>query len=83
MISCGLVSWASKLQNNDALSTADAEYMAFSAFSQEVMFLRQLLPTFGCPITGPAITYEDNDSCIFLAKKSMTTSKSKQAHRHL
>ncbi len=51
--------------------------MALSASSQEVMFLRQLLPTFGCPITGPTITYEDNDSSISHAKTIMTTSKSK------
>ena len=59
MIWGGPVSWASKLQNNVALSAAEAENIALPASSQEIMFLHQLLPTFGCPITGLAITYED------------------------
>jgi hypothetical protein len=51
--------------------------MALAASSQEVMFLRQLLPTIGYPLTGPTPTYEDNESCIALASNDMTTSKSK------
>jgi len=51
--------------------------MALAASSQEVMFLRQLLPTIGYSIVGPTITFEDNESCISLASNDMTTSKSK------
>jgi hypothetical protein len=40
IMSGGPVSWASKLQKSVALSIAEAEYMALSASSQEVMFLR-------------------------------------------
>jgi hypothetical protein len=43
MISGGIVSWTRKLQKSVDLSTYKAEYMAFSASSQEFMFLRQLL----------------------------------------
>ena len=50
MMSGGPVSWSSKLQHNVALTTADAEYMALDVSSQETMFLRQLLPTSGCPV---------------------------------
>ena len=67
MMSSGLVSWASKLQNNIALSTVEAKYMALSVSSQEVTFLRQLLPTFGFLIAGPIIAYEDNDNYISFA----------------
>jgi hypothetical protein len=51
--------------------------MALASSSQEVMFLRQLLPTIGSPLTGPTSTFEDNESCIALASNDMTTSKSK------
>jgi hypothetical protein len=77
MMSGGSVSWSSRLQNNVALFTSKAEYMALTSSSQEAMFLRQLLPTVGLPITGPTATFEDNESCIALATDNMTTSKSK------
>ena len=73
----GSVSWRSKLQHNVALSTAEAEYMVLAASSQDAMFMRQLLPTFGRPINGPTITYKDNESCISLAINDTTTSKFK------
>ena len=60
MMSDGPVSWSNKLQQSVTLSTADTEYIALAASSQETMFLRQLLPTFGCPFTGPTLTYKDN-----------------------
>jgi hypothetical protein len=77
MMSGGPVSWSSRLQKSVALSTSEAEYMALAASSQEAMFLRQLLPTVGFPLTGPTTTFEDNESCIALATNNMTTSKSK------
>ena len=69
--------WSSKLQHSVALSTAEAEYMALAASSQETMFLRQLLPTFGCPVSDPTPTYKDNMRCIALATSDMTPSKTK------
>jgi hypothetical protein len=77
MMSGGPVSWSSRLQKNVALFTAESEYMALAASSQEAMFLRQLLPNVGFPIIGPTTTFEDNESCISLATNTMNTSKSK------
>ena len=37
------ISWRSKKQQSVALSSADAEYMAVSDFSKEIIYLRQLL----------------------------------------
>jgi hypothetical protein len=51
--------------------------MALAASSQETMFLRQLLPTFGCPVSDPTPTYKDNMRCIALATSDMTPSKTK------
>ena len=38
----GAVSWACRKQQTVSLSTAEAEYMAVSAASQEVLFLEKL-----------------------------------------
>jgi hypothetical protein len=63
---------------NVALSTAEAEFMALAASSQEAIYLRHLLPTlFGYPIICPIPTYEDNESGIDLATNDITTSKTK------
>ena len=61
MVSGGHVSWCNKLQNNVALSTSEAEYMALAASSQKFMFLRQLHHTIGSPVVGPTTTFENNE----------------------
>ena len=43
----GVVSWRSKKQHCVALSTAEAEYLALSAATQEVVWLRQFLNDLG------------------------------------
>jgi hypothetical protein len=42
-------------------------YLALASFFEEVLFLRQLLPTVGCPLIDPTKTFEDNTSRIALA----------------
>ena len=42
MLHDGPISWASKRQQTIALSTTEAEYMAVSATTQEVMWMRGL-----------------------------------------
>ena len=71
------VSWKSQRQESVALSTAEAEYMALSAATQETMFLRQLMADMQQQQTDGTVVYEDNQSCIALAKNSMTTGRSK------
>ncbi len=65
---CGApVSWISKGQPTVALSTCEAEYMALSEATREVMFLRQLLADFGCPQRSASIIWEDNTQAIALS----------------
>jgi hypothetical protein len=71
------VSWKSERQQNVALSTAEAEYMALIAATQEAMLFKQVLHEFHQD-SGSAITiHEDNQSCIALSKNTMTTGRSK------
>jgi hypothetical protein len=58
------VHWSSKKKTYVALSTAEAEYMAASSCSQEVLWLRHILCDLGCVQTGPTEIYEDNAAAI-------------------
>ena len=62
------VSWRSKKQTNVALSTAEAEYMALSSAAQEAIGMRQLLFDLKNKPTKPTVLFEDNQSCICIAK---------------
>ena len=66
----GAVSWACRKQQTVSLSTAEAEYMAASAASQEVLFLEKLSReiTGRC---GKIVILEDNQACIAMAKKPL------------
>jgi hypothetical protein len=77
MLNGAAVSWKSQRQQTVALSTAEAEYMALTAATQEAMFFKQLLHELH-PGSGYAITiHQDNQSCIALSKNSTTTGRSK------
>jgi hypothetical protein len=77
MLNGAAVSWKSQRQQTVALSTAEAEYMALTAATQEAMFLKQLLHEFHQDSGSPITIHEDNQSCIALSKNSMTTGRSK------
>ncbi|EJK58187.1 hypothetical protein THAOC_21711, partial [Thalassiosira oceanica] len=76
--------WASKLQTEIALSTAESEYIALSTALREVIPLMRLLkeihniftmltkpPTFHCTV------WEDNQSCIAMATTQKFTPRTK------
>ena len=77
MLNGGAVSWRSQKQQSVALSTAEAEYMALAATTQEAMFLRQLMMDMQQHQHAGTVIYEDNQSCIALTKNTMTTGRSK------
>ena len=61
------VSWKSKKQNSVALSSTEAEYMALSEATKELLWLKMLFDNIG--INQSSITLnEDNQGCIALAK---------------
>ena len=63
----GPVSWQSKKQTTVALSTVEAEYMALSAATQELLYLRQLLSDLEFPQERASILHEDNQGAMALA----------------
>ena len=71
------VSWKSKRQATVALSTAEAEYMALSAATQEVIWLRNFLKNFEFKQKVATIIFEDNQGCIALAKNPVKHERTK------
>jgi hypothetical protein len=69
MMAGGAVSWKTKLQPTVALSSADAEYMALAASSQEAIYLRILCIDFDIAARdNPTILYADNTAAIAMAQ---------------
>ena len=68
LLAKGAVSWLSKKQATVALSTAEAEYVALSAATQEAIWLRRLLADVGEPLEDPIVINEDNQGAIAMAK---------------
>ena len=55
------ISWYSKTLKVIALSSQDAEYMALSDGSREIIFIRQLLNSLGMKLKSPTEMYGDNN----------------------
>ena len=72
-----IITWKSQRQATVALSTAEAEYMALCAATQEAVWLRNLLADFGFPQAGPTMIMDDNQACIGLVKNPVISTRSK------
>jgi len=77
LFSGGAISWSSKRQSTVALSTTEAEYMAITHATKEAVWLRTLLKELGYEQTGATTIYEDNQSCISLAKNPVHHARTK------
>ena len=71
------VSWKSCKQNCVALSTAESEYIALCAASQEAVWLQQLMGDLLSKTVHKTIIFEDNQSAICLTKNQQTHGRSK------
>jgi len=79
------ICWGSKLQHEVALSTMEAEYVALSQATREVLALRNLLGKMGQEMSitkdlkfvTRSTVFEDNAGCIVAAKAPHMTARSK------
>ncbi|KAL0290736.1 UNVERIFIED_CONTAM: Retrovirus-related Pol polyprotein from transposon RE2 [Sesamum angustifolium] len=69
----GIFSWASKKQATVAQSSAEAEYIAAAATSNQAIWLRRILEDMGEKQEEPTTIYCDNKSAIAITKKSGAT----------
>lgn len=77
LINEGSVSWSSKLQTCVALSSTEAEYMATTPAAKEALWLHHLLEELGQKQLLPTPIFEDNQSCIHLAKNPIHHQRTK------
>ena len=70
------VSWKSRKQPTVALSSCEAEYMAFTECVQESCFLQMLLSEI-IPISEPIPIFGDNQGAISLIKNPIVSNRSK------
>jgi len=75
-LSGGVISWSSKRQATVALSSTEAEYMALTHTTKEAIWLRTLLAELGFNQNTTTI-YEDNQSCMALAKNPVHHARTK------
>lgn len=74
----GPVAWRSTRQSTVAESTAEAEFVACSSASREVMWLRQFsFEVVGKPLLSPTTIYVDNQATIKLITNNQVRSKTK------
>jgi len=64
----GPIHWFSKKQENVTLSATEAEYMAMTRGTKDVLWLRELLNEYGYPESGPTPFYVDNTGAVYLSR---------------
>ena len=72
----GLISWTSRAQKTVALSSTEAEYMALSDCSRQVVWMHTLLGELGYHLK-PVPICGDNQGAIFIASNPVTEKRSK------
>ena len=74
----GPISWLSKKQAVVALSTSEAEYVALSSATQEVVWLRKLLiADLKVALQQPTVLMEDNQGTIAIARNPVAHARTK------
>ncbi|KAK4389894.1 Retrovirus-related Pol polyprotein from transposon TNT 1-94 [Sesamum angolense] len=73
----GIFSWASKKQAIVAQSSAEAEYIAAAATSNQAIWLRRILEDIGEKQEEPTTIYCDNKSAIAITKNPVQHSRTK------
>jgi hypothetical protein len=72
----GPISWTSRAQKTIALSSTEAEYMALSNCSRQVVWMHTLMGELGYTLTAIPIC-GDNQGSIFIASNPVTEKRSK------
>ena len=77
MLAGAPISWQSRAQATVALSSTEAEYIAFAGAAQEAVWLLQVLREFKFGMNSPVVVYEDNQSTIKLVENPVFHKRSK------
>jgi hypothetical protein len=72
-----ILGWHSKKAAIVALSTSEAEYIAYGLVAQSMVFLQELMGEIFGTVEKPGIIFEDNMGCIYLIKNPTTSARTK------
>lgn len=78
----GAITWSSRRQKLVTLSTTEAEYVAASTATRELVWLQKLLSDIGCPCEGETTLFVDNQSAIKLVKNPVFHKRTKHIDIH-
>ena len=71
------IAWRSKGQKSVTLSSTEAEYVALSELSTEVLFIRSILEFLGLDVEYPIIVHVDNIGAVYLANSACGSNRTK------
>lgn len=75
---CGVaISWRSKGQKSVSLSSTEAEYMAISEVTMEILYIVGILKFLGIPLQYPIEVKVDNIGAVYLSKNATTGNRTK------
>ena len=77
LVSGGAISWSSRKQPIIALSTTEAEYIAASDATRELLWLRALTSELNFSSDSPTTLFCDNQSAIKVAKNGLLHARTK------
>lgn len=77
ILSGAAISWCSRKQKTEALSSTEAEYLSLTEAAKECIYLSTFLKELRLPQLTDVILYNDNQSAGKLAKNSIFHSKTK------
>jgi hypothetical protein len=79
-----LISWRSNKQSTTSLSSTEAEYIAITEVTKELLWLKMVIDSaLKLPITLPLKIFEDNQGTILLANNESNHSAFKTKHMNL
>jgi hypothetical protein len=75
---CGaFIAWKSKASNSVTLLSTEAEYIALSEITKEIMFVKQVIETMGIGMKLPFIVQIDNVGAIYLSNNYLLGQRTK------
>jgi hypothetical protein len=77
MLNNGAVAWRSQRQPTVALSTMEAEYMALTEATKELVWMRGFLKELGYESNDPTNLFTDNQSALALSKNPVSHARAK------
>ena len=72
-----LISWVSKCTTMVCLSTAEAEFIAATEATKDVMWIRGLLQELSLDSKLPSTVYEDNQACVSMINNSAVSPRNR------